>query len=130
MNNNNKIIVGPSIPDSSKGKGQRKYSLYSSTLGLVVRLTVMKPWRRPRPAQGCGARKAEEQEAEGAGTVIITAGPMSELPLQYGTHLAQKVAVHEPGSEPCPLAEIKARVRAPTGTNSSSRYACRLSSRM
>jgi hypothetical protein len=53
----------------SKGRGQTKCSPWSSRLGIgrgendpiTEKLTVTKPSRRPRPAQGFSARKEEEE---------------------------------------------------------------------
>jgi hypothetical protein len=65
-----KLLVGPPIPDRSKGIGQ-KCSPWTSTLGLgvgirtpprinlILRIFQRKPWRRQRPAQGCNASKED-----------------------------------------------------------------------
>jgi hypothetical protein len=63
-----KLLLGLHIPDSSKGKGQTKCSLWSSRLGVgrwayyptPEKLTVTKPRRRPRSTQGCSGSEEEE----------------------------------------------------------------------
>jgi hypothetical protein len=55
------------MPDRSEGRGQAKCSFWSSTLGVghgadnptLEESTVTKPWRKPRPTQGCSASKKE-----------------------------------------------------------------------
>jgi hypothetical protein len=61
------------MPDRSKGRVRRSVvpSSWSYKLGIgsIVndpipeKFPVTKPWRKPRPTQGCSASKEEEEEA-------------------------------------------------------------------
>jgi hypothetical protein len=55
------------MPDRLKGRGQMECSAWPFRLGVErgandptpERFTVTKPWRRPRPTQGCSGSKEE-----------------------------------------------------------------------
>jgi hypothetical protein len=57
------------MPDRAKDMGQMKRSPWFSMLGFVRgvndpttgKITFAKPWRRPKPTQGCIASKEEEE---------------------------------------------------------------------
>jgi hypothetical protein len=58
------------MPDRSMYRRQTKYNPWFSRSGVgrgadgltPEKFTIMKPWRRPRPAQGCRASEEEEEE--------------------------------------------------------------------
>lgn len=62
------LLVAPPMPERSEGGVQMKCSPWSSKLGVGCgandptpgKFTVAKPWRRPKPTQGCSASTEEK----------------------------------------------------------------------
>jgi hypothetical protein len=69
------------------------------TTAPPVKFTATKPWRRPRPTQGCSASKEEEEEEEEEKRIISIGFPNKNLqaffvfpmPVPSSTHLTSLI---------------------------------------